>query len=179
MLKKSLFFFSIFFFTLTFISFAQKQKAVKTIIIDPGHGGADQGADGLISTEAQLSLAMSKKLGDLIQKELPDVKVLFTRTTDIIPGNSRNKNEGLRWRANFANDNKADLFIAIHLNASGAHYERRQVGTTTKRIAVFTGKGKRKKVSSYREVEIPVYQRFKLNNTAHGSGTYILARDWY
>ena len=61
-------------------------KAVKTIIIDPGHGGADQGADGLFSTEAQVTLAISKKLGDRIAAEIPGVKVLFTRTTDIITG---------------------------------------------------------------------------------------------
>ena len=88
---------------------------------------------------------MSKKLGDLIQKELPDVKVLFTRTTDIIPGNSRNKNEGLRWRANFANQSKADLFISIHCNSAGRSpggwYEKRIVGYDEKET--YTGKGNR------------------------------------
>jgi len=172
MLKKSLFFFSLFFFSLATFSFAQKQKAVKTIIIDPGHGGADQGADGLISTEAQLSLAMSKKLGDLIQKELPDVKVLFTRTTDIIPGNSRNKNEGLRWRANFANQSKADLFISIHCNsagkAPGGWYEKRIVGYDEKETFVGKGKKKKKKI-----VKVPIYESFYVLNPARGTETFI------
>src|SRR6476620_12669819 len=134
MLKKSLFFFPLFFVALSILSFPEKQKSVKTIIIDPGHGGADQGAAGLISSEAQLSLAMSKKLGDLLQKELPDVKVLFTRTTDIIPGNSRNKSEGLRWRANFANQSKADLFISIHCNSAG----RSPGGWNERRVSDYT-----------------------------------------
>lgn len=172
MLKKSLFFFSLFFFSLATFSFAQKQKAVKTIIIDPGHGGADQGADGLISTEAQLSLAMSKKLGDLIQKELPDVKVLFTRTTDIIPGNSRNKNEGLRWRANFANQSKADLFISIHCNsagkAPGGWYEKRIVGYDEKETFVGKGKKKKKKI-----IKVPIYESFYVLNPARGTETFI------
>jgi N-acetylmuramoyl-L-alanine amidase len=172
MLKKSLFFFPLFFVALSILSFTEKQKAVKTIIIDPGHGGVDQGADGLISTEAQLSLAMSKKLGDLIQKELPDVKVLFTRTTDIIPGNSRNKSEGLRWRANFANQSKADLFISIHCNSAGRSpggwYEKRVVGYDEKETYVGKGKKKKKKI-----VKVPVYESFYVANPSKGTETFI------
>src|SRR5438552_3550750 len=170
MLKKSLFFFPLFFVVLSILSFSEKQKAVKTIIIDPGHGGVDQGADGLISTEAQLSLAMSKKLGDLIQKELPDVKVLFTRTTDIIPGNSRNKSEGLRWRAKFANQSKADLFISIHCNSAGRSpggwYEKRVVGYDEK--VTYVGKKKKKKV-----VKVPIYESFYVPNNSKGTETFI------
>ena len=159
---------------------AQKQKPpVQTIVIDPGHGGIDGGANGSFTREAWVALKIGLKMRELLKQQLPDVKVLMTREKDELPGGLNNKDAALRWRANFANDNNADLFIAIHLNASGAHYERRQVGTRTERKPVFTGKGKRKKVTSYREIEIPVYQRFKLSNTAHGSGTYILARDWY
>ena len=173
MLKKTLSFFPILFIALTIFSFsAEKPKPVKTIIIDPGHGGIDQGAGGLISTEAQLSLAMSKKLGDLIQKELPEVKVLFTRTTDIIPGNSRNKNEGLRWRANFANQSKADLFISIHCNSAGRSpggwYEKRIVGYDEKET--FTGKGKKKKKKI---VKVPIYESFFVENPSKGTETFI------
>ncbi len=159
---------------------AQKQKPpVQTIVIDPGHGGIDGGANGSFTREAWVALKIGLKMRELLKQQLPDVKVLMTRERDELPGGLNNKDAALRWRANFANDNNADLFIAIHLNASGARYERRQVGTRTERKPIFTGKGKRKKVTSYREIEVPVYQRFKLSNTAHGSGTYILARDWY
>jgi N-acetylmuramoyl-L-alanine amidase len=158
----------------------KKQKApLQTIIIDPGHGGLDGGANGSFTREAWVALKIGLKLRELLNKEMPEIKVLMTREKDELPGGLSNKNAALKWRANFANDNNADLFISIHLNASGARYERRQVGTRTERKPVYSGKGKKRKVSSYREVEVPVYQRFKLSNSAHGSGTYILARDWY
>jgi N-acetylmuramoyl-L-alanine amidase len=172
MLKKKLFILPLFFVILTILSFTQPPKAVKTIIIDPGHGGIDPGAGGLVSTEAQLSLAMSLKLGDLIQKELPDVKVLFTRTTDIIPGNSRNKSEGLRWRANFANQSKADLFISIHCNSAGKSpggwYEKRIVGYDEKETYVGKGKKKKKKI-----VKVPIFESFYVLNPSKGTETFI------
>ena len=173
MLKKTLFALPIFFLALIVCpTCLSAQKAVRTIIIDPGHGGADQGAAGLISTEAQLSLAMSLKLGKLIEKELPNVKVLFTRTTDIIPGNSRNKNEGLRWRANFANQSKADLFISIHCNSAGRSpggwYEKRVVGYDEKETWVGKGKKKKKKI-----VQVPIYESFYVENPAKGTETFI------
>jgi len=173
MLKKTLFALPIFFLALIACpSSLSAQKAVRTIIIDPGHGGADPGAAGLISTEAQLSLAMGLKLGKIIEKELPNVKVLFTRTTDIIPGNSRNKNEGLRWRANFANQSKADLFISIHCNSAGRSpggwYEKRVVGYDEKETWVGKGKKKKKKI-----VQVPIYESFYVENPAKGTETFI------
>lgn len=173
MLKKTLFALPLFFVVLTVLSFTtEKRKPVKTIIIDPGHGGADPGAGGLISTEAQLSLAMSLKLGALIQKELPDVKVLFTRTTDVLPGNSRNKNEALRWRANFANQSKADLFISIHCNSAGKSpggwYEKRIVGYDEKETWIGKGKKKRKKT-----VKVPIYESYYVLNPSKGTETFI------
>ena len=101
----------------TFFSFTdpgKKKKAVQTIIIDPGHGGADGGAKGIFSTEAKICLAIGLKLGKNIEQEMPGIKVLYTRTTDIIPGYKSNKSEGLRYRADFANKSGADLFISIH-----------------------------------------------------------------
>ena len=158
---------------LALVSFTtQHPKAVKTIIIDPGHGGADQGADGIFSTEAQITLALSKKLGERISVEIPGVKVLFTRTTDIIPGNSRNKTEGLRYRANFANESKADLFISIHCNSAG----RAPGGWNEKRVVdyeekeSFVGKGKRRRKII---TKIPIYETFYVTNDAKGTETFI------
>lgn len=173
MLKKTSLLFPCFFIALAILSFTtQPIKAVKTIIIDPGHGGRDQGAKGMISTEAQISLEVSKKLGPQIEKEIPGVKILFTRETDIIPGNSRDKNEGLRWRANFANQSRADLFISVHCNsagrAPGGWYEKRITGydekTVTKKV-----KGKKKQV----KVKVPVYESFYVPNVAKGTETFI------
>ena len=100
MLKRSILFLSIVLSLPALYSFvtyksSAKQK-VKTIIVDPGHGGYDQGASGTYSTEAQICLAVGTRLGPMLEKEFPGVKVKFTRTTDIIPGNSANKNAGLK-----------------------------------------------------------------------------------
>ncbi|MDQ3279595.1 MAG: N-acetylmuramoyl-L-alanine amidase [Bacteroidota bacterium] len=154
-----------------FFSPAQKPP-VRTIIIDPGHGGADPGAAGLVSTEAQITLALSKKLGEKLATELPAIKVLFTRTTDIIPGNGRNKTEGLRYRANFANESKADLFISIHCNSAG----RSPGGWNERRIVDYTeeerwvGKGKKKRKTT---VKVPVYETVYVPNPSKGTETFI------
>src|SRR5688500_10896426 len=118
MLKKSIFL-SCILLTTGLFSFTPKEptRALRTVIIDPGHGGADQGAKGLHATEAQLALQMAMKLGKQIEKEMPGIRVLYTRTTDIFPGNSPTKRDGDRYRASFANQSSADLFISIHLNS--------------------------------------------------------------
>jgi|LSQX01.1.fsa_nt_gb N-acetylmuramoyl-L-alanine amidase len=83
---------------------------VKCVVIDAGHGGKDPGAIGFKkSKEKDVTLAVALKLGTLISKHFPDVKVVYTRKTDIYLS--------LESRAKIANDNKADLFISIHCNA--------------------------------------------------------------
>ena len=171
--KRIVLIFPFLFIVLSILSFTLPgNNAVRTIIIDPGHGGADQGAAGLISTEAQLTLAMSKKLGSLIEKELPSVKVLFTRTADIFPGNSPTKKEGDRYRAAFANKSGADLFISIHCNSSGqtpgGWYEKRIVGYDEKETYVVKKKKKIKKI-----VKVPIYESFYVPNVAKGTETFI------
>ncbi len=85
------------------------QNTSFTVVLDPGHGGHDSGAVGSKAKEKTINLAVALKLGELIKKGHPDVKVLYTRSTD--------KYIALMDRANFANRNKADLFISIHANA--------------------------------------------------------------
>lgn len=84
---------------------------VKTVVIDPGHGGKDPGCHGDFAHEKDICLAISLKLGALIEKHYSDVKVVYTRKTDVFVE--------LHNRAKIANDNKADLFICIHVNAGG------------------------------------------------------------
>jgi N-acetylmuramoyl-L-alanine amidase len=173
MQKKTIFLLPCLLFVLTLLSFTHERPApVKTIIIDPGHGGADQGADGVYSTEAQVTLALSKKLGERMATELPNVKVLFTRTTDIIPGNGRNKTEGLRYRANFANESKADLFISIHCNsagrAPGGWNERRVAGYNE--VETYVGKGKRRRKITK---QVPYYETVYVSNESKGTETFI------
>lgn len=91
---------------------AQKKSKEKpfTVVIDPGHGGVDPGALGRKSKEKDINMNVSKLLASMIDDKYPEVKVIFTRTTDVkIP---------LVERADIANKANADLFISIHSNAS-------------------------------------------------------------
>jgi len=81
-----------------------------TLVIDPGHGGHDPGALGKKVKEKDIALAIAIKLGEYIEKNYPDVRIIFTRKSD--------KFIELYKRAQIANENKADLFISIHCNAS-------------------------------------------------------------
>src|SRR5690554_2778454 len=83
---------------------------VFTIVIDAGHGGRDPGALGLFAKEKDINLSVALKLGELIEKQHADVKVLYTRDKDIYMT--------VGERPKFANDHHADLFISIHANAS-------------------------------------------------------------
>lgn len=168
------------FFILGLLTAGAQKSDIKTIVIDPGHGGVDVGAGGKYTREAILSLEIGLKVRELLEKELTDVKVLMTRDKDILPGNMSNKNAALIWRANFANENNADLFVSIHLNSSPANqrYERRQVGTREETYYVKSGKGsKAKKIKKTRTV--PVYERYRAPATVYGTQTYVLASDWY
>jgi N-acetylmuramoyl-L-alanine amidase len=92
-------------------SFSQKKDTygVRTVVIDPGHGGNKPGAIGSKTTEKAIVLSIAKKFGKLIADNYPDVKIIYTRTTDV--------DISLSERAHIANRNKADLFISIHANS--------------------------------------------------------------
>ena len=98
------------FFLIPFCSFAQKGEKIQTIVIDAGHGGKDTGALGRLSTEKSINLSVALKFGAYIEENLPDVKVIYTRTTD--------KFVELSERAAIANRNNADVFISIHCNST-------------------------------------------------------------
>lgn len=80
-----------------------------TLVIDPGHGGSDAGAIGAISKEKNLTLKFALAFGQMVERNCPDVKVIYTRKTD--------RFVELYRRAEIANNNKADLFISVHINA--------------------------------------------------------------
>jgi N-acetylmuramoyl-L-alanine amidase len=87
------------------------QPRIRTVVIDPGHGGKDPGAVYGNAREKDIVLDISLKLGNYIKSAFPDVKVIYTRDKDVfVP---------LFQRADIANKNKADLFISIHVNAVG------------------------------------------------------------
>lgn len=86
-----------------------KATKIDVIMIDPGHGGRDPGTMGKNLKEKDVALKISLKLGQYIEKNMPDVKVLYTRKDD--------KYVDLGDRPMMANEKKADLFICIHANA--------------------------------------------------------------
>jgi N-acetylmuramoyl-L-alanine amidase len=86
-------------------------NGIKTIVIDPGHGGRDPGCHGETHKEKEVSLAVAMKLGKFLEENMKDLKVVYTRTTDVFVE--------LEDRAQIANRAKADLFISIHCNAAG------------------------------------------------------------
>lgn len=87
---------------------------LKTVVIDPGHGGKDSGSPGKSKNmhEKHIVLSVSKLLGEKIKAAYPDVKVIYTRTDDTFIG--------LHERAMVARRNNADLFISVHCNGSSS-----------------------------------------------------------
>ncbi|WP_428331331.1 N-acetylmuramoyl-L-alanine amidase family protein [Mucilaginibacter sp.] len=97
---------------------------LKTVVIDAGHGtrpnGSHSGASGSYSTESNVTLQIALKLQKAIEKDVPDVKVVMTRTTEA--------DVGLKARSEIANANKGDLFISIHCNSLSDTHRREVVG---------------------------------------------------
>lgn len=110
--------FSILFFCIQTLAF--------TVVIDPGHGGRDVGALGRVSKEKDINLKVALALGDLIKKNYPGIKVVYTRSKDAFVELGR--------RAAIANKAKADLFISIHTNSTAAGRK----GTTAQGTETFT-----------------------------------------
>ncbi len=84
-------------------------KGLNVVVIDAGHGGKDPGAVGKIAKEKDIVLSVALKLGNLIKKNYPNVRVVYTRDKDVFVE--------LNERANIANRNDANLFISIHVNS--------------------------------------------------------------
>lgn len=169
-----LLFLSLLFACTTTLAQPAPKKGIRTLVIDPGHGGMDPGARGQITTEAAIALQVSMKFGDTLAKVYPDMKIIYTRTTDIVPGNSSSVDAGLKYRANLANQSGGDLFIAIHLNSAGRKaggwYERKVVDKIPRTKTVKKGKKSYKK--TYYEY---VYENVYVENKARGTETYVWA----
>lgn len=90
-------------------SYAQAPKKRFKLVIDPGHGGKDSGTMGTKLKEKDVVLAVSKKVGEFIEKYTDDIEVIFTRTKD--------EYSHPAVRATLANQAEADLFVSIHANA--------------------------------------------------------------
>lgn len=134
--------------------FSQGSKSFKTIVLDAGHGGKDPGARGQFSNEKDITLAVVLKLGSILKDSMPDLKVVYTRKTDVFID--------LKERGPIGNRASGDFFLAVHVNSTAGRRERIQTGTRT------VGKGKRKH-------KVPVYKTIVHRETAtHGTETYVL-----
>lgn len=141
---------------------------IRTVIIDPGHGGFDPGTHGLISKEKNVALSISLRLGKALQQEFPELKIVYTRTTDIMPGNKPTLPEGIRYRAELANRSHGDLFLCIHCNSDGHDPGKYAVQRLLRYKTV--GRGRRKR-------QVPVYATTWVKNTTVGTATYIWKAD--
>ncbi len=137
-----------------------QKPLLRKIVIDPGHGGHDTGAEGRYSKEKDIALAISLKLADLVRAEMPDIEVVLTRTDDIY--------QSPPTKANIANYNKGDLFVCIHCNSAPAIRHSEVTGYRTE--VYYTGKGKKKKKHTRR---VPQYRTWTTPNVAKGTETYI------
>jgi N-acetylmuramoyl-L-alanine amidase len=164
------------FSSFTPLPIVRQKPSLRTIIIDAGHGGRDGGAKGLITTEAEVALDIALKLGKLVEKEFPEVKVVYTRTSSALPGGLHEPNQANRYRAEMANQAKGDLFVSIHCNSNGkpagGYYAKRVIGYKNK--TVYTGKGKKRRKKT---VKAPIYESYWVKNNTKGTETYIWAAD--
>jgi N-acetylmuramoyl-L-alanine amidase len=145
-----------------FIPITNKNNKLKTLILDAGHGGKDPGANCYSKdcNEAQITLGVTLKLGKILEKELPDVKLIYTRKDNSYPS--------LIYRADLANENKGDLFVSIHCNSASSIKKTEQNGTKT--ITYYVGKGKKRKKLTK---EIAQYKTVYYPNPAKGLETYV------
>lgn len=127
---------------------------IKTIVIDPGHGGQDPGCHGVSSQEKNIALAVALKLGKLLEENYPDLKVIYTRTTDVFVD--------LEDRAQIANKAKADLFISIHCNAAG------------KAVKIKDPKTGKLKVKTYKNKKGKLVPVETINPIPFGTETYVM-----
>ncbi|WP_302214298.1 N-acetylmuramoyl-L-alanine amidase [uncultured Prevotella sp.] len=111
------------FLIISLVSSAADANRKFTLCIDPGHGGKDTGAPGSKSVEKNINLIVALAFGRYVERNCPDVTVVYTRKTDVfIP---------LYERAEIANRKKADLFISVHTNALKGNHSMRGFETYT------------------------------------------------
>lgn len=137
----------------------KQDKPLRTIIIDAGHGDQVRGTKGKYSTEQEIALDVALKLGKLIETNMKDVRVVYTRKDE--NNLEPTLKADLKARAELANREKGDLFISIHCNSA---YARVRTGSKT----YYVGKGKKRKKRTR-----AIYST--VPSSAKGTETYIWA----
>lgn len=118
-----------------------------TLVIDAGHGGHDAGAVGKVGKEKNINLKVALALGRLIEANCPEVKVVYTRRTDVFVALDR--------RADIANNAKADLFVSIHTNA----LPKGQIARGTETYTLGTARAAANLEVAKRENSVIVYEK--------------------
>ena len=167
MIRKSLILFTAVFILpllFSFIPVPAKQKVLRTIIIDAGHGimpsGGHNGAKGSYSYEDDICLLIAKELVAQLKESLPEINIVETRPTENIVD--------LHRRAEIANENKGDLFVSIHCNAAVPIRHSERIGSQV--ITETVGRGKKKRKI---RKKVPKYRYWTTPNPAKGTETYI------
>lgn len=131
-----------------------KGKKISKIVVDAGHGGKDFGAQGSMSNEKDITLAVSLKLGKILADSMKNLQVIYTRTTDSYPS--------LVDRHEIANKANADLFIAIHVNSTPFTYTKSLQGYKTIK-------------KKHKTVKQPIYKSVRHHTTTRtGVETYVM-----
>ena len=104
-----IFILSAFFILVSFNQVGLRNFKVTKIVIDPGHGGKDPGTLGAYTKEKDVALKVALKVGEYVEKNIPDIEIIYTRKDD--------SSVDLMKRPVIANDHEADLFISIHANS--------------------------------------------------------------
>lgn len=148
-------------FGLQITLYAQEPKMlVKTIVIDPGHGGKDGGAEGSFSNEKDIALAISLRVYNKLSGTFPNRNIVITRSTDIY--------NDVMEKAEIANKSKGDLFVCIHVNSAAKKVTYKAGNKKVAYYVIVNGK----KVKKYKTK--PIYRTRMVNNPEpYGTSTYI------
>lgn len=141
-----------------------QKQALRKIVIDAGHGGADFGASGSYSKEKDIALAIALKLEAMLNEQMSDVIIDMTRRTDIFDPVTR--------KAQIANLAKGDLFVCIHVNEGGPIRHKEFVGY--RQETYYKGKGKKRKKYTRKVKE---YRYWTTPSSAKGTETFIYGVD--
>jgi len=136
------------------VSVAAKGKAISKIVLDAGHGGKDFGAQGAVSKEKDITLAITLKLGKILADSMKQVQVIYTRTTDCYPS--------LEDRHEIANKANADLFVCVHVNSTAYTYTKTLAGYKTV-------------TRHHKKTRVPIYNKVRHHTTnASGVESYVM-----
>ena len=144
---------------IVFTSFIGKQStesgSQRTIVIDAGHGGKDNGSSGKYSSEKQITLQVALKLGKALENKYPSVNVMYTRTSDVFVD--------LYKRIDKANVAKADMFLSIHCNSMPANSRTRAITDGTESFVSGFGRLKEQDVATRENASILLEKNYKKN----------------